>query len=67
MAFNSHGVVRAYLRPIGGPLSCCRRMRVLAGGQVLQYIDMFNRVYAMLIMFGATDSRKSAFGPKVFK
>ncbi|MFM7982406.1 MAG: hypothetical protein ACKPKO_24105, partial [Candidatus Fonsibacter sp.] len=33
------------LRPIGGPWSFFSRMRILAGGQVLEDIDMYNRVH----------------------
>ena len=46
------------LRPIGGPWSFFSRMRILAGGQSLQEIDMYNRAHAMFNLFTAADSRQ---------
>ncbi|MFM7979217.1 MAG: hypothetical protein ACKPKO_07860, partial [Candidatus Fonsibacter sp.] len=43
------------LRPIGGPWSFFTGMRILAGGQILEDIDMYNRVYEMFNVFGTTE------------
>ncbi|MFM7982477.1 MAG: hypothetical protein ACKPKO_24460 [Candidatus Fonsibacter sp.] len=48
------------LRPIGGPWSIFTRMRILAGGQILD-IDMYNRVHEMFSIFGTTESRINDF------
>ena len=37
---QNDGTANQQLRPIGGPLPCCGRMRILASGQVLKSIDM---------------------------
>lgn len=54
------------LRPLSGPHAFFRRMRVLAGGQVLEDIDNYNRVHEMMHTLTATDSRENdgaeAFG-----
>ncbi|MFM7979184.1 MAG: hypothetical protein ACKPKO_07695 [Candidatus Fonsibacter sp.] len=49
------------LRPIGGPWSFFTRMRILAGGQILEDIDMYNRVHEMFSIFGTTESRINDF------
>ncbi|MFM7984141.1 MAG: hypothetical protein ACKPKO_32930 [Candidatus Fonsibacter sp.] len=48
-------------RPIGGPWSFFTRMRILAGGQILEYIDMYNSVHEILSIFGTTESRINDF------
>ena len=54
------------LRPLGGPHSFFRRMRVLCGGQVVEDIDNYNRVHQMFSILTAEDSSKNvdaeAFG-----
>ena len=54
------------LRPLGGPGSFFRRMRVLCGGQVVEDIDNYNRVHQMFSFLTAEDSSKNvdaeAFG-----
>ena len=54
------------LRPLGGPWSFFRRMRVLCGGQVVEDIDNYNRVHEMFSIMTASDSRSNvnaeAFG-----
>ena len=54
------------LRPLGGPSSFFRRMRVLCGGQVVEDIDNYNRVHQMFSFLTAEDSSKNvdaeAFG-----
>jgi hypothetical protein len=54
------------LRPLGGPWSFFRRMRVLAANQVIEDIDNYNRVHEMFSMMTASDSRTNvnaeAFG-----
>ena len=54
------------LRPLGGPASFFRRMRVLCGGQVVEDIDNYNRIHQMFSVLTAEDSLKNvdaeAFG-----
>jgi hypothetical protein len=54
---NSEGTVTKLLRPLGGPWCFFRRMRVLAGNQVIEDIDNYNRVHEMFSILTATDSR----------
>ncbi|MFM7985510.1 MAG: hypothetical protein ACKPKO_39965, partial [Candidatus Fonsibacter sp.] len=37
------------------------RMRILAGGQILEDIDMYNRVHEMFSIFGSSESRISDY------
>ena len=37
-------------------------MRILAGGQILDHRDMYDRAHEMLGMFSATDSREKDYG-----
>ena len=46
---------------IGGPLSFFSRMRIFAGGQILEDIDMYNRVHEMFSIFSAIDSRQNDY------
>jgi len=54
------------LRPIGGPWSFFKRMRVLCNGQIVEDIDDFNRVSEMFSILSSKDSRANieaeAFG-----
>ena len=45
------------LRPIGGPWSLFSKMRIQAGGQILENIDLCNRVREMFNTFSAEGSR----------
>ena len=45
---NTSGVAGLRLRPVGGSWSFSSRMRILAGGQILEDIDMYSRVHEML-------------------
>ena len=45
------GVGNQQFRPLGGPLILSSRMRILAGGQVLEDIDMYNAVNEMFSIF----------------
>ena len=56
---NTSGVVGLSVRPICGPWSFFSRMRILAGGQILEDIDMYNRAHEMFDMFSASDSRQN--------
>jgi len=49
------------LRPIGGPHSFFRRMRILCGGTLVEDIDNYNRVSQMFDQLTAGDSRKNAW------
>ena len=46
-----------FLRPISGPWSFFRRMRILAGGQVLEDIDYYNRAHELFHMFESSGNR----------
>ncbi len=50
------------LRCLGSPWSFFRRMRILAGGQVVEDIDSYNRVHEMMHMLTASDSRVNDYG-----
>jgi len=46
-----------FLRPISGPWSFFRRMRILAGGQVLEDIDYYARAHEMFHFFQSSGKR----------
>ena len=46
------------LRPVSGPWFF-RRVRLLAGGQMLEDIDYYNRVHEMMEILTAKDSREN--------
>ena len=54
------------LRPLGGPASFFRRMRILCANQVVEDIDNYNRIHQMFSFLTAEDSSKNvdaeAFG-----
>ena len=50
------------LRCLGSPWSFFRRMRILAGGQVVEDIDSYNRVHEMMHILTASDSRINDYG-----
>jgi hypothetical protein len=58
---NTDNAANHRLRPIGGPWSFFSRTRILAGGQILEHIDLYNRVHEMFNMFSATDSRQNDY------
>jgi hypothetical protein len=45
------------LRPLGGPWTFFRRMRILVGGQVVEDIDSYNRCHEMFSILSSPDSR----------
>ena len=55
--YNTNANAANRLRPIGGPWSFFSRMRILAGGQILEDIDLYNRVHEMFNNFTAEGSR----------
>ena len=59
--YNTNGTAANRLRPIGGPWSFFSRMRILAGGQILEDIDMYNRVHEMFNNFINEGSRYNDF------
>ena len=59
---GNDGGANQQLRPIGGPWSFFARMRVIAGGQVLEDVDMYNKVHEMISIFTATESRDNDYG-----
>ena len=54
------------LRPLGGPWSFFRRMRILAAGQLVEDIMEYNRIHEMIHIMIAKESRENdaaeAFG-----
>jgi hypothetical protein len=54
------------LRPLGGPWSFFRRMRVLCGGQIIEDIDNYGRTHQMMHLLTSKHSRENdmaeAFG-----
>ena len=54
------------LRPLSGPHSFFRRMRILAAGQLVEDIDNYNRIHEMMSILTSSDSRDNqaaeAFG-----
>ena len=46
------------LRPIGGPWTFFRRMRILLGGVMVEDIDSYSRTHQMFDQLTAGDSRK---------
>ena len=48
---NTNAKAANRLRPIGGPWSFFNRMRILAGGQILEDIDLYNKVHEMFKTF----------------
>ena len=44
------------LYPVGGPWGFFSRMKILAGGQVLEDIDNYNRVHEMIECMSTTDN-----------
>lgn len=47
------------LRPLSGPWSFFRRVRLMAGGQLIEDIDYYNRVHEMMEILSASDSRNN--------
>ena len=58
---NTHSTVNCRLRPLGGPWGFFSRMRILAGREILEEIDMYNRVREMFSIFSASDSRQNDY------
>ena len=55
---NTNNAAAHRLRPLGGPWAFFSRMRMLAGGQIHEDIDMYYRVNEMFNIFSESDSRK---------
>ena len=68
---NMDGNANKLLRPLGGPHTFFRRMRILANGAVIEDIDNYNRVHEMFKTLGASDARindkAEAFGQQYNK
>ena len=56
---NTDSTAAHRLRPIGGPWSFFRRMRVLCGGAMVEDIDSYNRTHQMFNQLTAQDSRNN--------
>ncbi len=59
---NNDAVAAELLRPLGQPSSFVRRMRSLANGARIEYIDKFNRCSELFSMMSAKDSRTNQNG-----
>lgn len=58
---RNNGTGNQELRPVGGPWSFFRRMRILCGGQVIEDIDNYNRTHQMMHLLTAKHSRENDF------
>ena len=56
---NTDADVNKRLRPLGGPHTFFKRVRVLAGGQILEDISDYNRVHEMFSILRAKHSREN--------
>jgi len=56
---NTDTTAAKKLRPIGGPWSFFRRMRILCGGTMVEDIDNYNRTHQMFNQMTAQDSRNN--------
>jgi hypothetical protein len=54
---NLEEVTGKQLRPLGGPHTFFRRLRVLCGGQILEDIDLYNRVHELFDTLKSKHSR----------
>ncbi len=63
---NDEATTGKELRPLSGPWSFFRRMRILAAGQLVEDIDNYNRIHEMMHTLIAKESRENdsaeAFG-----
>ncbi len=63
---NEEAASAKRLRPLSGPWSFFRRMRILAAGQLVEDINQCNRIHEMMQFFVAKDSKDNdaaeAFG-----
>ncbi len=50
------------VRPVGGPWSFFRRMRVLAGNPLIEDIDNYNRVHQLFSILTPADTRSNVNG-----
>jgi hypothetical protein len=55
--YNTNNNMANRLRPIGGPWSFFSRMRILASGQILEDIDLYNKAHEMFNNFTSEGSR----------
>jgi hypothetical protein len=55
---NNDTVTAQKLRPIGGPWTFFRRMRILLGGVMVEDIDSYNRTHQMFDQLTAENRRK---------
>ena len=56
-SYNTNAKAANRLRPIGGPWYFFSRMRIVARGQILEDIDLYNRVHELFINITAEGSR----------
>ena len=63
---NTDIILGSHLRPLSGPWSFFRRMRILVAGQLVEDIDQYNRIHEMMSFLVAHDSNQNdaaeAFG-----
>ena len=56
---NDDAAQRLY--PVGGMHGLFNRLRILAQGQVIEYINDYNRVHEMFQVFSASESRANEY------
>ena len=56
---NDNPLPACKLRTISGPWSFFRRVRILAGGQILEDMDEYNRIHEMFHMLQAPETRSN--------
>ena len=56
---ESGTALNPFLRPLSGPWCMFRRIRLLAGSQVIEDIDQYSRVHQMMDILTAKDSRRN--------
>ena len=58
---RNNGSTAQQLRPIGGPWSFFRRVKLVAGGQTIEDLDYFSRVSEMMHTLTSKASRENDF------
>ena len=59
---RNDGSAGKQLRPLGGPWPLFSCMRLLAGGQILAYVNVYKKVHAMFTICIATERRHDRYG-----
>lgn len=57
---TNNDITTRFLRPIGGPWSFFRRVRVMCGGALIEDIDYYNRTHEMFDILTSANNRSNA-------